>query len=74
MSNPLYNAMGNGNLPGPLGNVQQIMQRFNQFRQQFHGDPRAQVQQMLQSGQVSQQQYDQAVQMANRLQQMLGGK
>lgn len=74
MSNPLYNMMGKGNLPGPLGNVQQIMQRFNQFRQQFRGDPRAQVQQMLQSGQVSQQQYDQAVQMANRLQQMLGGK
>ena len=48
-----------------------VMQRFMQFRQQFQGDPRAQVQQLLNSGKISQQQYNQAVQMANQFRQML---
>ena len=32
----------------------QMIQRFMQFRQNFTGDPRAQIQQMLNSGQISQ--------------------
>ena len=54
----------------------QMLQRFMQFRQNFQGDPRAQIQQMLNSGQISQQQYNNAVQMAQQLQQMLapGGR
>jgi hypothetical protein len=56
--------MGNGN----------ILQRFQQFRQMFQGDPRAQVQQLLNSGRVSQEQYNQAVQMAQQMQRMMGGK
>lgn len=54
----------------------QMLQRFMQFRQNFQGDPRAQIQQMLNSGQISQAQYNQAVQMAQQLQQMLtpGGR
>lgn len=54
----------------------QMLQRFLQFRQNFQGDPRAQIQQMLNSGQISQQQYNNAVQMAQQLQQMLtpGGR
>jgi vancomycin permeability regulator SanA len=38
----------------------------------FQGDPRQQVQQLLNSGKVSQSQYNNAVQMANQLQRMLG--
>lgn len=68
MSNPLYDMMSKQQDQNGL------IQRFNQFRQQFRGDPRQQVQELLNSGKVSQQQYDQAVQMANRLQRMLGGK
>lgn len=64
MNNPLFQQMGG----------QGILQRFNQFRQQFAGDPRQQVQQMLNSGKISQADYDRAVQMANQLQQMLGIK
>ena len=68
MPNPLFQMMnqnaGNGG----------ILQRFQQFRQMFQGDPRQQVQQMLNSGRVSQAQYNQAVQMAQQLQKMLGGK
>ena len=53
-----------------------MMQRFMQFRQSFNGNPRAQIQQMLNSGQVSQEQYNNAVRMAQQLQQMLmpGGR
>ena len=49
-----------------------ILQRFQQFQQMFKGDPKQQIQQMLNSGKVSQQQYNQAVQMAQQLQRMMG--
>lgn len=63
--NPLYQQMQPNNMNG-------IMQRFQQFRNQFRGNPQQQVQQLLNSGRVSQQQYDNAVRMANQLRQMLG--
>ena len=49
----------------------QMIQRFLQFRQNFSGDPKTQIQQMLNSGQITQSQYNQAVQMAQQLQSML---
>lgn len=71
MNNPLFQQMGGGM---PNNGMAHMIQRFNQFRQQFNGDPRQQVQQLLNSGRVSQQQYNDAVQMANQLQRMIGGK
>ena len=68
MSNPLFQQMN------PQGPMQQMMQRFNQFRQTFRGDPRQQVQQLLNSGRVSQSQYDQAVRMAQQFQRMMTGR
>lgn len=68
MSNPLFNQMQ------PQNQFAQMMQRFQQFRQTFQGDPRQQVQQLLNSGKVTQQQYDRAVQMAQQLQRLMGGK
>ena len=65
--NPLYGMMGQQN-----GQMNALMQRFQQFKQSFTGDPRQQIQKMLNSGQITQQQYDRAVQMANQLRQMLG--
>lgn len=65
MSNPLFGMMQNQN---------GLLQKFQQFRQMFRGDPSQQIQQMLNSGKVNQQQYDRAVQMANQFKQMLGGK
>lgn len=65
MSNPLFNMMGQ-QMPNNL------MQRFQQFQQMFRGDPRQQIQQMLNSGKISQGQYNQAVQMAQQLQRMIG--
>lgn len=69
MSNPLFQMMGN---QMPMNN--NMFQRFQQFRQTFRGDPRQQVQQLLNSGKISQNQYNQAVQMAQQFQHMLGGK
>lgn len=64
--NPLYSEMQNNN-----GNM---LQRFQQFKQNFRGDPQQQVQQLLNSGRVSQADYNRAVQMAQQFQRMFGGK
>lgn len=48
-----------------------MVNQFRQFQAMFKGDARAQVQALLNSGRVSQAQYNHAVQMANQLQQML---
>ena len=50
---------------------QNIIQRFQQFQKMFTGDPRQQVQQLLNSGKITQEQYQQAVQMAQQLQRMI---
>ena len=47
-----------------------MLMQFLQFRNNFRGNPQQMVQQMLQSGQISQQQYDNAIQMARQFQQM----
>ena len=66
MSNPLYQMM-NQNAP-----ANSLIRRFQQFQQNFHGDAQQQVQQMLNSGRITQDQYNRAVQMAQQLQKMLG--
>lgn len=63
--NPLFQQMM------PQAPQNNMVQRFMQFRQQFKGNPQEQVQQLLNSGRVTQAQYDQAVQMANSLRNML---
>lgn len=65
MSNPLFDQYGRQN---------NVLQQFNQFRNSFRGDPKAQVQQLLNSGRITQEQYNQAVKMAQNLQRMLGVK
>lgn len=49
-----------------------MLQQFQEFKNSFKGDPRQQIQQMLNSGQITQQQYDNAVKLANQFQQFLG--
>ena len=65
MSNPIYGMMNQSN---------GFLQRFNQFKQMFTGDPKQRVQDLLNSGKISQNQYNQAVQMAQQLQKMLCGR
>lgn len=66
MSNPFFNALGGGQTAGPMGQFQQMMQKFQQFRQSFQGDPKAEVEKLLQSGQMSQQELNQLQGMARQ--------
>lgn len=68
MPNPLFNALGGGQMPGQFG---QMMQQFQQFRQSFQGDPKQEVQRLLQSGKMSQQQLNQLQAMAQQFQTLL---
>ena len=69
MSNPLFNALGGG-IPQGNGPMQMI-QQFMQFKQNFKGDPKAEVQKMLQSGKISQQQLNQVQGVAHQFQGLL---
>ncbi len=71
MANPLFQALGGGKLPGPMGNFQQMMQQFRQFQQSFQGDPKAEVEKLLQSGKISQQQLNQLQQAAMAFQHLM---
>ena len=61
--NPLYQQMSQSN---------DIISRFRQFQQTFKGNPQEQVQQLLNSGRITQAQYNAAVQQAQAMQKMLG--
>lgn len=65
MSNPLFKAMG--------GNQTNMMGDFQRFMQQMQGrDPNQEIANLLQSGRISQQQLNQAQQMAQQMQGMMG--
>lgn len=69
MTNPLYNAL-NGNQFGPV----QMMQEFQKFMQEMKGkDPNQEISKLLQSGQISQQQLNQAQQIAQQFRGFLRG-
>lgn len=70
--NPLFNAIGGGQLPGTMGQFQNMIQRFRQFQNSFQGDPKAEVEKLVQSGKISQQQLNQLQQMAGQVQQLMG--
>ena len=74
MANPLFSRFGQNasNIPasqGPMNNgFFGLFNRFQQFKAAFKGDPRAQVQQLLESGQMTQEQFNQLSQMASQFQ------
>lgn len=49
----------------------QLIQAFNQFRQNFSGDPKAEVERLLRSGRLNQNQLNQLQQQARAFQEML---
>lgn len=60
MSNPLFQALG--------GNQPNIMNEFQQFMSQMQGkNPYQEINKLLQSGAISQQQLNQAQQMAQQM-------
>ena len=60
--NPLFQQINTQ--PNPQNG---FMTRFRDFKKNFSGDPQQMVQQMLNSGRISQAQYDNAVKMANQM-------
>lgn len=71
MANQLFNMLGGQQSMNPMTN---LVNQLNQFRQSFSGDPKQQVQQLLNSGRMSQSQYNQLSQMATQIQNMLTKK
>ncbi len=57
MSNPIYQQYGNGN--------NDFMSRFQQFKKTFSGNPQQMIQQMLNSGRITQEQLNTAMMKAN---------
>ena len=73
MASSLFNAFGNRQPQNnPFANMNQFISQFNQFRQNFNGNPQQAVQQMLNSGQISQEQFNNAANMANQIMQFIG--
>nr|DAI17123.1 MAG TPA: hypothetical protein [Caudoviricetes sp.] len=73
MPNPLFNALSGGMpaMPNPMGQFGQMMRQYQQFKANFQGDPKAEVQKLLQSGKMSQNQLNWLQTMANQFQQFL---
>ena len=69
MANPLYNILGGGSMP--INNTANMIKRFNEFRSTFSGDPKQVVQNLLNSGQMSQQQFNELQQMATQFQKLM---
>ena len=57
--------------PTPVGDLTNFLNRFNQFSSQFSGNPETRVKQLLQSGQMSQEQFNQFAQTANMLRKLI---
>ena len=49
------------------GKQSDFLTQFEQFKKMFNGNPQQMIQQMLNSGRITQEQYNQAVQKANSL-------
>lgn len=70
--NPLFNILNGGIQPqNPMMNM---ITQLNQFRQTFQGNPKQQVQQLLNSGKMSQEQFNQLSQMATQIQNMMNNR
>ena len=87
MRNLFGGYQGGFNLPGPLGGIANLIQKFNQFRQnplsalmstgiQFpdniQGNPEAMVNYLRNSGQMSEDQFNQYSQLAGQFQNFIG--
>lgn len=69
MANTLYNQLGIQNNP-----LEQLAQQAREFQKQFAGNPRQEVERLLQTGQMSQSQFNQYSQIAQQVAQFMGNK
>ena len=69
MANPLYNMFG-GN--APMNPMAQLVRDARAFKKSFTGNPKDEVQRLLNSGQMNQQQFNQFSQIAQQVVQAMG--
>lgn len=67
MANPLYSAMGIQSNP-----MTDLIRQAKQFKNQFNGNPRQEVERLLQTGQMSQQDFNRLSQIAQQVVQAMG--
>jgi hypothetical protein len=67
MANRLYQSMGRQNNP-----FERLAQQAREFRKQFAGNPRQEVERLLQTGQLSQSDFNRFSQIAQQVAQMMG--
>ena len=67
--NSLYNQFGKQNNP-----MEQLAQQAREFRKQFTGNPRQEVEKLLQTGQLSQADFNRYSQIAQQVAQMMSNK
>lgn len=68
MPNMLYQQLGGM----PQNPMMQMISEFQKFKQSFQGDPQQEVQKLLNSGRMTQQQYNQLAQTAQQMARMMG--
>ena len=69
MANPLYNMFG-GN--APINPIAQLVRDAKNFKKTFTGNPKDEVQRLLNSGQLSQADFDRYSQIAQQVLQAVG--
>lgn len=57
--------------PKQINPMNNFLSQFNQFRSTFMGNPEQQVKQLISSGKMSQEQFNQFAQTANQLRQLI---
>jgi hypothetical protein len=67
MANSLFNQFGRQNNP-----MEQLAQQAREFQRQFSGNPRQEVERLLRTGAMSQQQFNQFSQIAQQVAQFMG--
>ena len=65
------NSLFNDFRPQQNNSMNNFLNQFNQFKSTFTGNPEQQVKQLLSSGRMSQEQFNQFAQTANQLRQLI---
>lgn len=68
MANSLFNQFGN---QPPNNGLMQIMAQAQNLQKTFNGNPKEEVERLLNSGQMSQDQFNRFAQMANQIRAMM---
>lgn len=68
----LFKKYGSQQPQNPLQNVTNVMQQFQQFASTFQGNPQQQVENLLNSGKMPQNTFQQCAQWANFFMKMMG--